>query len=339
MSWPKKPSVMAAVGAALKLPRVVKELVDDCTGLVFSLQTFLQAVTTLVDEAIEKVDQLKHTEIENEAKAKFEEALPDICRHAMMCISSTSMFLSYGQDTALRENMKDGLELDDLQPLKEFLGLLKRSMNHAKQDSAEFKKVCNEANKSFRTTAKDCRHNSRRARSKKIATRAIGGTTAATALTVGAGTAVALTGGALSIAAGFFTFGVGTVVGLGITAAASAAAGTVVGAGAAVTTHVIASDFKATEKRLSELAATFESLWQAGFKVLMQISAVEAKLKSVIEMIHNINYSVKNNHSKQSIYCSLELLFTKFNESSDMFTSCKEQISSVLKARGYSEYI
>ena len=339
MSLLEKACVVAVVDTVLKSPVVVKGLVDDSTELVTSLGDFFQNLTTLVDDTIKKVDQLKHTEIENEAKAKFEEALPDICRHAMMCISSTSTLLSYGQEETLKEEVKNGIQHGNLKPLKDFLGLLKRSIKHAKENFAEFKKVCNEADKSYKTTAKDCRHNSRRARSKKIATRAIGGTTAATALAGGAGTAVALAGGAVSIVAGFVTFGVGTVVGLGLTAAASAAAGTVVGVGTAVATHLVASDFKATEKRLSELATIFESMWCTGCKILLQISAIEAKLESVVNIMGNLEYSMADQHSKQSISFSLELLFAKFNESSDKLASCKKKISSIIEARQYSEYV
>ena len=117
---------------------------------------------------------------------------------------------------------------DDRELLKKLFGLLQHSVDKTKHHFTNFKEICDKANKNCTKASQECQHNSRRAQSKKIATRAIGGTVAATALAGGAGTAVALSGGALSIAAGFFTFGVGTVVGLGITAAASAAAGTVV---------------------------------------------------------------------------------------------------------------
>ena len=53
-------------------------------------------------------------------------------------------------------------------------------------------------------------------------------------------------GVAASVVAGVFTFGIGTLVGLGITAAAS----TVGGAAIAMDTHSIATDFKKTETAL-----------------------------------------------------------------------------------------
>ena len=333
------PRPVVIVQALRNLPGVLTEVVDDCTELVRSLGKLGEEVTTLVDGATEKINSLKHTEIDLEAKTKFEDALQDVYRCAMMCISSTSTFLSYGQDMALRANVKDGLEHDDLQPLNKFLGLLQQSMTHAKQYYTKFEELCKTAKKSYKKASEDCQHNSRKAQSKKIATRAIGGTAAATALAGGAGTAVALTGGAVSIAAGFFTFGVGTVVGLGITAAASAAAGTAVGAGAAVATHKLASDFKATEKKLVELAAIFDSMWRASNDALRLISAIEAKLELVVNMMDNLEYCMENDDSKQSISCTLELLFTKFSEISATLASHKEQMSSDIEARGYSEYI
>ena len=137
-------------------------------------------------------------EINSEAKAIFEDRLPGIYRCAMMCISSTGKFLSYGQDKALKENVKVGLEHNDLQPLREFLGLLQRSMAWAKQHFTEFKETCEAVKTSCTTAAEKCQHNTR---SKKIATRAVGGAATAIVLASGAGTAVALSGAAVSIAA------------------------------------------------------------------------------------------------------------------------------------------
>jgi hypothetical protein len=322
------------------LPKVLKEFVDDSTNLVDSLRKFVAHICTLVEEATQKIDYLKHSEINYDARATFGESLPNIYRRAMLCISSTGKVLHYGQDEGQKESVMDGLEHDNWQPLRDFLGLLQRSLAQAKHHFAEFKETCETANQNCTTAATECMHNSRKAKSKKIATRVVGGVAAAsTALAGGTGAAVALTGVALSIAAGPVTFGIGTVVGLGITAVVSAATGTVATGGAAVVTHVLASDFKATEKKFSELAATFQSMWATGSHTLVLISALETKLELLTTVMDDVNYCVTNNHPKQSVSCTLEFLFSKFSESSAVIASCQEKMTSEIEAKGLSEYL
>jgi hypothetical protein len=75
------------------LPKVLKEFVDDSTNLVDSLRKFGTDICTLVEEATQKIDYLKHAEINCDARATFGESLPNIYRRAMMCISSTGKVL------------------------------------------------------------------------------------------------------------------------------------------------------------------------------------------------------------------------------------------------------
>ena len=56
------------------------------------------------------------------------------------------------------------------------------------------------------------------------------------------------TGIGLSVLAGVFTFGIGTVVGLGTTAVGATVAGIGTGVTAAAITHVVASDFEEAER-------------------------------------------------------------------------------------------
>ena len=75
-------------------------------------------------------------------------------------------------------------------------------------------------------------------------------------------------------------------------------------------------------------------MWCTGCDILMQISTVEAKLESLVAVMDDVNYCVMNNNSKQTISCTLELLFSKFSESSTLLASCKEKLSST---EGYSD--
>ena len=321
-------AVVLILNAIPKLPEVLQEFVDGSTQLVCSVGEFAHSFTRLVEEAIQKIDSLKHIAIDYDFKARsiLEDSTLEILCRAIRYLDSINKLLSYGKDESKKEHMKETLKRGDLEPLRQYLGLLQRSMTQVRQHYDNFEEACKKAKGNCEAAAKDCEHKSREARSKKRATRVIGGMASATAIAGGVGTGVALSGAALSIAAGVFTFGVGTVVGLGITAVASAAAGPIVGAGAAVATHFIASDFKATEEKFAELARVFKSMCSIGSRTLMHVSILSSRLESLAEVMDDVKYC--SEHCLQSISCALDLLFEKLTDSSAKVDACIEQLNS-----------
>ena len=69
------------------------------------------------------------------------------------------------------------------------------------------------------------------------------------------------------IAAGTFMSGIGTLIGLSITATTATAAGVGVGTVGAMATHCIANDFDKLEKALEELKKNFSLLQEIGYKM------------------------------------------------------------------------
>lgn len=89
----------------------------------------------------------------------------------------------------------------------------------------------------------------------KKATRAVGGIATAGVLVAGVGGAVAA-----SFVAGFFTFGIGTVVGLSVTAAVSAVAGTGAAAATGAATPFIVLDRKKLERDFRTMLQSFRQV-------------------------------------------------------------------------------
>ena len=67
----------------------------------------------------------------------------------------------------------------------------------------------------------------------------------------------------------------------------------------------------------------------------MHMAALEAKLEQVMAVKDNVKYCMTNDLSKQSISCTLELLFSLFSESSGVIISCQDKITSEIEAKGY----
>ena len=105
-------------------------------------------------------------------------------------------------------------------------------------------------------------------------TRGIGGVASGTALaTSTAGTVtkgVTTVGVGISIVAGFATFGIDTLVDLGITGAVAgtvSVVGIAAGTGGAAVTHVVASNFIKAEKTFKEFTQQFDDLCRYAIKV------------------------------------------------------------------------
>lgn len=131
--------------------------------------------------------------------------------------------------------------------LVDFYDDICRHLKEAQNKYSTFESDCREASRFAGRAASACkREGDRLNRNKKIGGVVGGGVAAA-----GIGTGVAL-----SVVAGIFTFGVGTVIGLATTAAASTVAGVVTGVG----TAIYAVDCHLAERKLDEVSRNFDSL-------------------------------------------------------------------------------
>ena len=199
----------------------------------------------------------------------------------------------YCQSDSMEEAIRElSCSPPDLSRLCDLLSLLGNSLEEAESKYSELVKACNVSSQSCREAAEMCACKVKGSQVKKKVTKGVGGTAAG--VTLAGGTAAAATGGvvaggvAISAVAGAFTFGIGTIVGLGVTAAVAGGvlgvAGLATGVGAAVATHHIAKKFQESEDNFRRIGAKFDAL--LGFAY---------DLKEELAQVHTmqVNISVK----------------------------------------------
>ena len=117
-------------------------------------------------------------------------------------------------------------------------------------------------------------------------------------MTLAGGTAAGVVAGgiAISAVAGAFTFGIGTIVGLGVTAAMTGGVigvgGLATGVGAAVATHHIASKYAKSAAAFKRICEDFDTLLHFAFSLKEEVAQVHTVLENVAAQVNSILYSV-----------------------------------------------
>ena len=132
--------------------------------------------------------------------------------------------------------------------------------------------------------------NQSKAKLKKNATRAVGG---------GATTAVVVGGTTISLVAGYFTFGIGTAIGLPITA--------VVGAATGVVTHFVAEDFRKTEKALRTYSEQFASFKDIAEKINEPVNTLNREITTFERRHRSLEHM--EHHDYHTCCCTLDTLY------------------------------
>ena len=178
--------------------------------------------------------------------------------------------------------------------VENFLTGLKARMADCEETYQMFDEHCVNVQRNATTIAVECNRQAELADCKRTRTQVGGGAAAAGLLAAGVGGGlVAGAGVAASVVAGVFTFGVGTVVGLTITAVAATGTGIAVAGGAgaagvatAVATRVIASKYNKIAKALRQIKQTFDKLHHAACSLLKILNQLKVE-------INGLDYTVK----------------------------------------------
>ena len=172
-----------------------------------------------------------------------------------------------------------------MQPLLDLLHELRQQLASVTGVYETLQPACNEAEASGNQVSKK----SHTKRSKvQIGRRVvqIGGGAAATGIIAGG----AATGITLSIVAGVFTFGVGTIVGLSLTAAGTAIAAVVIGGGTVAGTHFAARHLRKISKHFREIETAFNSLSGNTSNLSNNVGRVESLLQRAADELESIDY-------------------------------------------------
>ena len=178
------------------------------------------------------------------------------------------------------------------QPLKYYISELERTIGRVQPCYSEFFSACNTVIELTNEAIETMETKAIAARTKKRAAHVVGGTATTALVAVGVGTGITL-----SIVAGMFTFGVGTIIGLSVAAASTAAAAVGFGgASAAVTAH-IASDYAETKTAYCLQKGSVTSLQKIRTKMQQAVQSIHHKVEVIEADIDLIKNSMDNQGS------------------------------------------
>ena len=211
-------------------------------------------------------------------------------------------YIECGNFAALEECIDD---------LKGYIVTCERSYQEAMESFRKLEESSDRA-------ASYCEEQARKERAKKNATKVVGGAAATGALAAGVAGGVAA-----SVVARIFTFGIGTIVGLSLTAAGSVVAGSGIAAATGVATHCIASDFAESERNFRELSRSFGDVRSSASRVLEHACRIRTHLESIAKSLDNAE-RVKNSHAvRSSLIAAVDRLCEKFGEAYEQSSVCR----------------
>lgn len=349
-------SLPAITHYAMKVLQKPEMISKGCNELIMFVQKLIGVFSQLVKLVTENVDHSsRNPEISYKYKAKnIIRKMPEIFTLANSYLDRVGNVFCHVCNEASRERVMRALRVYNQTPLKEVIGLLCKSLSQATQHHSIFMKFvakmsgeecgaiakrdqhCNQQN--IKTTetrdggkgvnchklAEECEHKAKTAKNQKLATEVIGGTLSAVATAGGIGSGVTLACVTASVAAGSFTFGLGTVIGLGLTATAGVAMGVV----GSVTTHLVASDFKTKQGQLEKLSTVFNTMCDVSVKSVQAVSNINSQLQMLEQELDIMEYCQQ---STVLIHIAVDQMFDKLTECYALHQSCRVEILSLKK--------
>ncbi len=234
------------------LPEILKIIAQTVTGLR-NLQVFLTNICTLEGCSDELRRKLKDCQF----------CFQTVILHSGIWNREIRDFLSYVEKNST-------VEVDDVayaNQFHRFIGRIDDFYNEVKVNLDEVKATCESAVALSGKTRRE-------AKVKKKTTQVVGGTVAG----VFFGTGVSL-----SIAAGVFTLGVGTVIGLGITSGIT----TLAGAGASLGTYLSAANYENIENTCRKEYKNFDDF-------LDEIHALNVKMQTLVTKVNFIKQQLED---------------------------------------------
>lgn len=215
-------------------------------------------------------------------------------------------WIGYNEERMKR--MKAQVLCGDFGELTDFIRQLSYFLEKSQESYGGVKKAIDGLLSRTKTAAQHFRNLERKEKRKKNTTRAVGGSVATGAVAVGAAGGVTL-----SVVAGVFTFGVGTIVGLSITAIATAVAGAGIATGTGVATHCIASSFAESEKECMELSQSCSKLLSAAEEMEEFIGSIRVAVKLISTNLELVQKTKASHNDHRSLVAALKCLWKRFD--------------------------
>ena len=236
-------------------------------------------------------DKLKRV---HEQSATYAETVTDLCW--------------FGHDKERVKRIKEKVLSDDFRELMDFVIQLKTFRDTSQESYETLNKELKDIISTAQRVAQACKEEAKKESRKKKTTRRVGGSAAAGALAAGAAAGVTL-----SVVAGVFTAGVGTLVGLALTAAGTAVGGATIAAGTSIATHAIASHFAEAEKRLMELSQSFDEVMSCASRMDYAVRSLNVQLESISANLSNVSTTRISHEARSSLIAAQDRLWQRFD--------------------------
>ena len=284
-----------ALTSFLSNERVIDELKSFAGTLKLELSNICADIERLNHEKYRKVSEIQ----------EVTQSIRSVANSAVLFVDSVDDLYYYCMKTNFSE-IKASAYNKDLNPLLKFVALMDGFLKSIGIKYESFQADCRTAIKECNAAADRCCRLQAEARTRRDATRIIGGV--ATATTIVGGTAA-------SIIAGVFTLGIGTAIGLPLTAAASFTAG--------AATHVVSEEFAGSERVFRKYSHKFSSLTS----LALDINDRAAQVHREVERFDNSQISLHclDHHTYHSICTVLDRLYELAREYRPATANCLEE--------------
>ena len=303
----------------------ITEFVNESSKLVDSLITFSNGLVRHHNEALEKLRSINSYEIRKNAIAKAARTdLQNLVDLTSKYADRVDDLFQYGKSERRIMMVKQGIHSQDFKPLLRLIDQLVKCLVTSEKIFTELQEACEHSCQNSSRAEVHCKEMAEVAKMESDKTRTHGRTTSG--VLIGSGVTAA------SVAlAGASTFGLASLIGLGIGAFGLTAAGT-----ATLVVHErIANDLKEAATALHDVSQQFIEI--NSFSSIMKSNAVSIKRK-LESLSQNID-DIKDNYENLDIASldeSIDLLYKKFCEFHNTTSSCKRQLSK-LTERNLSE--
>lgn len=186
----------------------------ECTSVaVESLCNVIAKVESVAKALTEKV---RNHDVEVSYASLALDYLITVCALTERVMTTAVDSCRYGSgEMEVTRRVKKEFSHGNLDPLRHFMCC---HLARTEEFSVEFREACRDISRCSMEAAMECKYKTREAQNKKLASRVVGGMASGVLLATDIGGGVTVVTAAASVVAGVFTYGVGTVVGLGITA-------------------------------------------------------------------------------------------------------------------------
>ena len=302
--------------------------------------TFGKEVVDISQKVLQAVKEAGHEEIQDIYQVKDAlHRLTSVVEAAYEFLDKVDDIFYYCQSDSMEEAIRElSCSPPDLNPVRDLLSLLGNSLEKAEsiRKYSELVEACNVASQSCREAAEMCARKETDSQNKKGITKGVGGTVAGVTLAGGTAAAaggVAAGGIAISAVAGAFTFGIATIVGLGVTAVAVGVVGLgglATGVGTAVATHHIAKKYQESEENFRRIRAEFDVLLDFAYDLKEGVAQVHTTQVNISAKVNN----VKDSTDKENITLireTLKRLEKACTNSYATTSACRDEVKSKMK--------